>query len=133
VVLPRSTRIEDLLTVAKNKLQMKRPLRCFVVAGGIETDVEVDLRGVDDGTLVHFTSTPIRTEVCETATNDKDVIEVIEEEDPLEVIKQAYITNTNPRLRNLRQRPKAHTDFVFSDHMDKLSSLSPERMELPAA
>lgn len=63
MVLPRSTSITNLLKQSKSKLKMKKnPVRAFVQtdSGGSDAlfDLEQDLSGVVDGTVVYVTLTP---------------------------------------------------------------------------
>ncbi|KAL7438158.1 hypothetical protein ACHAXM_008046 [Skeletonema potamos] len=68
LVLPRSTSMTDLLKQSKSKLKLKKnPVRIFIQtdsSGGDTSllfDLEHDLSGVDDGTVVYVTLTPKAT------------------------------------------------------------------------
>eukprot|EP00986_Skeletonema_menzelii_P013094 scaffold7435_cov74-Skeletonema_menzelii.AAC.10 len=63
VVLPRSTSISNVLKQSKSKLKLKKnPVRAFVQTdsggGDILFDLEHDLSGIVDGTVVYVTLTP---------------------------------------------------------------------------
>lgn len=158
MVLKRSDPVKELLKQAKSKLNMKKKaVRCFYVdnKSKLEIDLETNLAGLEDGSVVYATSHVAEANVDKKKKKDDDECEddvadredeVIDVPDPLEPVKRAYAERKMRRSMRRSQRGKksgskdgqgARGSLVehptFADHLDKLEELPKGRAELPAA
>ena len=144
MVLPRSTTVSELLSVAKNKLHMKKtPVRIFMVVLG-NTKQHVDLQhglfGLRDGSVLHVTSSALGSEKGGTDSTegpvDSDNEECQDGVDPLEAVKQVYAQH-HSQSRLVRRGPPSISlpmeHPTFSNHFEKLGPLTSSCAQLPAA
>lgn len=141
LVLPRCTTIKQLMVQCKAKLKMKIPTRIFIQDKDTnqEVDLEQDLQGVQDGTIVCATSYSPPAPLEETPEDsEKGTLQEEGEEfmivDPLENVKKAYRTSTRKKHKeNTVKVPLNEPLPPFSDAINKLEPLSDSRSKLPAA
>ena len=138
VVLDRSTDIDSLLKMSKDKLKMKKKaVRCFFKDKKVEIELETDLQGVKDGSILYVTSQPSIASATPDDENDNvdttnNPTTAKEEEivvDPLDAVKSVYAS----RKRTQRQQAPLGPPVVFEDHLANLPELPTERAQLPAA
>jgi len=140
IVLPKTTSISDLLKKSKSKLKLKKtPIRAFIQHEnkGILFDLDTDISGLEDGTVLYVSVTPKPvSEEEEVGDDDNDEddkesssISII---DPLESVKQAY--QKQETYRNTKQYNNSSPCIipeVIND--EKRTSFTAIRQSLPVS
>ncbi|KAK1733976.1 ATP-dependent RNA helicase [Skeletonema marinoi] len=144
VVLPRSTSITNLLKQSKSKLKLKKnPVRAFVQtdSGGGDAlfDLEHDLSGVVDGTVVYVTLTPRASNDEDESTKDKDDNDEDNDTDDntdalLDSIKLAYKKQQSHRnlLHQSRQQQLQRVHEVIDTMKQQIQLESRQRLPVAA-
>jgi len=133
VVIPRTTTILELLKQSHSKLKLKKkPLRIFLQTSELTIfDLEHDLAGIDDGTVLYVstTSSTKEKETADDAHNDKEDPNSRKEEnaDPLDLVKLAY------KRQEVYQQQKNHERIkeIIDEHQRQ--KYSETRSKLPVA
>lgn len=141
VVFKRSTSVLDLCKQGQSKLRMKKkPARAFlIVKETVKTtivDLETDLSGVEDGTLIYLTSTPKTTlQPEENQVNDEETTRDNEPKaDPLEQVKEAYIQYDRQRRREWQSNSRlSKADVAKTVGISPSKAIVEARAKLPAA
>mmetsp|Transcript_12905 Transcript_12905/g.25997 ORF Transcript_12905/g.25997 Transcript_12905/m.25997 type:complete len:414 (-) Transcript_12905:1285-2526(-) len=146
VVLPRSTSITNLLKQSKSKLKLKKnPVRAFVQtdSGGGDAlfDLEHDLSGVVDGTVVYVTLAPKASNDEEESTKNEDGGDDNDDNDTdentdalLDSIKLAYKQQQSHRnsLHQSRQQQLQRVDEVIDTEKQQIQLESRQRLPVAA-
>jgi len=133
VVMPRTTTISELLKQSKIKLKLKKkPLRVFLqTADSAVFDLEQDLAGIDDGSVLYVSATPStkENESSSISSNDMEHQNISKDEnfDPLDSVKSAY------KQQELYRQQKQHerVDEIVDEHRREKHAQT--RSKLPVA
>ena len=144
VVLPRSTSITNLLKQSKSKLKLKKnPVRAFVQSDSGSTspllfDLEHDLSGVVDGTVIYVTLTPKADNDTNGTNNDEEDNDQDHDTDDnidtiLDSIKLAYKqqqAHRNSLHQSRKQELKRKSEIIDTKRQQLLLE---SRQRLPVA
>lgn len=152
LVLPNNTKVKDVLTQAKNKLKMKKPVRLFIQDSDSKMEIDLldDLGGVSDGTVIYATTYCHPPQKDKANRNGEETLEFDDDTedtcaptptyDPLESVKEAYRNRSlqTAKANNWKQRIPCNesnneTMPTFAKSLDNLEPLSESRAALPAA
>jgi len=140
LVLPKTTSISDLLKKSKSKLKLKKtPIRAFIQheEQGILFDLDIDISGLEDGTVLYVSVTPkpfpeeeeVGDDGVDSEDNKESSLPII---DPLESVKQAY--QKQETYRNTKQYNNSSLRII-SEVIDdeKRTSFTAIRQSLPVS
>ena len=141
LVLPRSTKVKELIDSCKNKLKMKKKaIRVFYVDpdSKLEIDLDDDLSGLNDGVILLAAS---HKEEKDEKEEGKDISDDIDFPDPLEAVKLTYLQKKGMRTKKKKLNSSSSKELqlkfatfpTFGTSLEALEPLSKERSELPAA
>jgi len=143
LVLPKTTSISDLLKKSKSKLKLKKtPIRAFIQHEdkGILFDLDIDISGLEDGTVLYVSVTPKPFPEEEEVGGDDGVDDENDKEsssipiiDPLESVKQAYQKQESYRNTNQYNNSSPRIIPEVIDDENRRTSFTAIRKSLPVS